>query len=673
MILTNPSIFNSTIRNKSNLRFFVLIAVLSFFAIRNQTANANNKADSLLRLYEIKSNDTSWMQVCQQLAAEYLFRAPDSGIFYAKEAIELADEKGYPYYSANIQKTLGACYIVKADYSTAETYLLLGTQGLLKLYQSDTTNKKYAKALSEIYTNMGLNYYYMGVPNKAIEAFITAIQFAEKIDDKKRVAICLSNIGNIYIEQKKYDKAIEYNQKSINIALENNDKVTLAQCYNNLGLCYLNLENADSAYYYFDKCRIIVRQENFDTDLPKLYMNFSNVFILEENYDSALYYADLSYTTAQQLEYKENILAAKYNLAHIHRLLKNYKKSEKYFLEIVEKAKDKGNRYGFLVNEEFALLYAEMGDYKKAYKYSVEFNRSQDSIFQEKSSKQIADMEAKYQSEKKEEKIKLLQETAKLNEATAKTNRIVLLAIIVILVLVIVLVFISYRSNKHKQLAEKMKIQQNAERKVLDAVIETEYKERKRFAEDLHDGLGVLLSTTRLYINEIEDSNKEEQKSLIKESNIMLDNAIANVRNIANNIMPAALKNNGFEVAFRAFTDRINASRKIKIKVRTINLDKHFKSNVEITLFRILTEMINNTLKHAEATEIIISLIQKSNKLIVNYKDNGVGFDYEKMMHSTDKGMGLDNTISRVNSIGGICNIQSSKGKGFTAAIEIEL
>ena len=176
MILTNPSIFNLTIRNKSNLHFFVLITVLSFFTIGTQTVNANNKADSLLRLYESKSNDTLWMQVCQQLAAEYLFRAPDSGIFYAKKAIELADEKGYPYYSANIQKTLGACYIVKADYSTAETYLLLGTQGLLKLYQNDTTNKKYAKTLSEIYTNMGLNYYYMGVPNKAIKAFITAIQ-----------------------------------------------------------------------------------------------------------------------------------------------------------------------------------------------------------------------------------------------------------------------------------------------------------------------------------------------------------------------------------------------------------------------------------------------------------------------------------------------------------------
>jgi signal transduction histidine kinase len=121
------------------------------------------------------------------------------------------------------------------------------------------------------------------------------------------------------------------------------------------------------------------------------------------------------------------------------------------------------------------------------------------------------------------------------------------------------------------------------------------------------------------------------------------------------------------------FCDKINASGAISIKVQALNLQKHYKNILEITTYRILTEMVNNTLKHAGATEISISLVQKSSKLFVHYTDNGIGFDYERMLQSPDKGMGLDNTISRINSVGGSCRIQSSKGNGFSADIELNV
>jgi len=612
-----------------------------------------------------------WIKVCQNLASQYLFKEPDSGIYYSEKAIEFATEENYPFHISNLRKTLGACYIIKADYVTADKQLLIGLKGLQKLYQKDTTSVRVAKALSEIYTNMGLNYYYQGINDKSIESFINAIFYSEKIGNIDRVAICISNIGNIYLELETFEKAIEYYKRSISIALDNNDIVTLSQSYNNLGYTYLNLNELDSANYYLHKSKVITEQQNFENTFPKLYKNLSNLFMQKNIYDSALYYAQLSYSVSNNLKFVEQKIAAKFNLASINRVLKNYKLSEMYFLELIKETEDRGFRYKNEIQLELSGLYEDMGDYKKAFDYSVLSYASRDSIYHEESNKQIAEMEAKYQSEKKEEEIKLLQETAKLDKATAKVNRIASSAIIVILILIIILVIISYRSYKHKQLAEKRKTQQNAERKVLDAVIETEYNERKRFAEDLHDGLGVLLSTTRLYINEIEDSNKEEQKTLIVQSNAMLDDAIGNARNIANNIMPAALKNNGLEVAIKSFCDKINASGTIFIKVQALNLQKHYKSTLEITIYRMLTEMVNNTLKHAEATEISISLAQKNSKLFVYYKDNGIGFDYEKMLNSPDKGMGLDNTISRINSIGGNCKIESSTGNGFSADITL--
>ena len=658
-------------KGKSHISFLIFFLLILLFPFPIQSARSNDAIDSLLVLYKSKPKDTVWIKICQNLASQYLFKDPDSGIYYAEKAIKFATEENYPFHKSNLRKTLGACYIIKADYVTADKQMLIGLSGLQNLYRKDTANLRVIKALSEIHTNMGLNYYYQGVYEKSIESLISAIYYSELIENMDRVAICISNIGNVYLELETFEKALEYYKKSISIALYNNDIVTLSQSYNNIGYAYLGLEELDSAKYYLYKCKVISEKHNFENTFPKLYINFSDLFIQKSNYDSALYYAQLAYDVANKLKYAEQKISAKFNLAFINRVLKNYKISESYYLELIKETEGKGFRYKNKIQKELSFLYENMGNYKKAFDYFVLSSASKDSSYQEETAKQIADMETKYQSEKKEEEIKLLQETAKLSEATSKTNKIIFSAIIVILILVIILVIISYRSYKHKQLAERRKIQQNAERNILDAVIETEYKERKRFAEDLHDGLGVLLSTTRLYINEIEGSNAAERKDLIKQSNAMLDDAITNARNISNNIMPAALKNNGLEVAIKSFCDKINASGNIKIDVHSVNFKKHYKNTIEITIYRILTEMINNTLKHANATSISISLAQKANKLFITYTDNGKGFDYESMLNSTEKGMGIDNTISRVNSIGGHCIIKSSTGNGFFASIEL--
>ena len=137
--------------------------------------------------------------------------------------------------------------------------------------------------------------------------------------------------------------------------------------------------------------------------------------------------------------------------------------------------------------------------------------------------------------------------------------------------------------------------------------------------------------------------------------------------------MPAALKNNGLVAAIKSYSDKINSTGKLKIKVDTSKLKKSYGTTIELTIFRVITEMINNTLKHAQASKVDISLMQQNNTLYLKYNDNGVGFDIEKTMKSDRKGLGLDNTVSRVISIGGKCNMNSSAGNGFEAIIEIEL
>ncbi len=659
--------------HKLLISLFILLMIFQFPTI-GRTETNNKTSDSLMALYNTIPKDTIWVAVCQQLASRNLFTNPDSGIYYANIGLQIATEKNYLFHTANLQKALGAFYAVKSDYTISIQQLKESLKGFQKLYKKDTTNTKLLKALSEVHTNMGLVYYFSGVYDKSIKSFINAIHYAEKNNDQKRVATCISNISNIYYELKNYNKSLEYNRKTISLASKVNDSVSLQQAFNNIGLAFNELSIPDSARYYFDKCLIITKKLNLENRFPKLYVNISNLFLRKGINDSALIYAELAYNSAIKLKFAEQKYAAKYNIAVINKNLHNYKVSEKYYLELLDETDDKGIRYKNRIENELSELYKETGNIKKAYHFLTLSYASKDSIYKEESTRQIADMEAKYKNEKKEEEIKLLHEQSKLQAAQAKANKTILISIIIILFLIIILVIISYRSYKHKQLSEKTRIQQQSERKVLDAVIETEYKERRRFAEDLHDGLGVLLSTARIYINEVEDCESDsERKELIGQSKSMVDEAITNARNISNNIMPAALKRNGLVDTLKSFSEKINISGNISIKVKSENTKKHYKSTTEITLYRILTEMINNTLKHANASLISISLIQENNYLHITYSDDGIGFDYDKMIRSSQKGSGLDNTISRVNSVGGTCTISSKTGKGFNASIKVAI
>jgi len=649
-----------------------LVLLAGLVCISSGAFSQNTKIDSLRQLLNTNLHDTTYINNAIDLAWMYMYLNSDTAFFYANKALEVAKEKQLDYYMASAYRTMGSSLVTIAQYDKAIVYLekslAIGKQFMEKYPKS----KEYKLNVASASCSIGVTYYYLARYDKAIQNYMTSLKILEEIEMYNGMGICLNNLGNIYSDKKNYKKALEFYYRALEITIKTGNRITLSQGYNNIGMVYFYMGNFDSSYYYISRCVQINEAEDNKYDLTQNYNNLGEIFEFRHEYDSALICYSKSLNLSKELNSPDGQIDSYLELGKLYGKTNQFAKAEKHLLESLKLAEGSGTSYSVaLANNALSDLYKAYGDFKKAYSYFVAGSKMHDSIFSAESDERIADIEAKYRTEKKEEEITFLKEKTALLDKQSKANKLLFSGIIIILILIIVLVIISYRSYKHKQLAEKRKIQQNAERKVLDAVIETEYNERKRFAEDLHDGLGVLLSTTRLYINEIEDSDKHEQKSLIAQSNALLDDAIGNARNIANNIMPAALKNNGLEVAVKSFCDKINASGAISIKVQALNLKKHYKNTLEITIYRMLTEMVNNTLKHARATEISISLVQKNSKLFVYYKDNGTGFDYEKMISSADKGMGLDNTISRIKSIGGSCDIVSSDGNGFFASIEV--
>lgn len=211
------------------------------------------------------------------------------------------------------------------------------------------------------------------------------------------------------------------------------------------------------------------------------------------------------------------------------------------------------------------------------------------------------------------------------------------------------------------------------ERKVLSAVIKTEEKERERFSKDMHDGLGPLLSAIKLYVNEINDkeTTKEERESYIKQVNEMLDQAVTSTREISNNLMPRVIHDYGLVKAIESFCQKVNLTKKLDIQFNNSGIDKSLDSDVQLILFRVVSELINNTIKHAQAKNIKITLKKEDDHISLAFEDDGVGFNTDKVMNNPNTGIGLKSIISRVKSVNGRVLFKSFEGHGFKIYIDI--
>lgn len=206
-------------------------------------------------------------------------------------------------------------------------------------------------------------------------------------------------------------------------------------------------------------------------------------------------------------------------------------------------------------------------------------------------------------------------------------------------------------------------------RRILTAVLRTEEKTRSRFSKELHDGLGPLLSSAKMSLSALaREERNDEQREIIDNTTAVIDEAIRSLREISNNLSPHVLNDFGLVRGVQNFIDKSAAIHDVKIRFQTNLHTERYDTDIEVILYRVICELINNSLKHSGCKTVSLSLAQNSTELALDYTDDGRGFNPQAMM---DCGMGLSNIASRVNSLGGTFQIVSSKGKGMRATIRI--
>jgi len=210
------------------------------------------------------------------------------------------------------------------------------------------------------------------------------------------------------------------------------------------------------------------------------------------------------------------------------------------------------------------------------------------------------------------------------------------------------------------------------EKRVLNAIINTEENERKRFAKDLHDGLGPILSTVKMSLSSLAPRiNDPSGTVILNNTNHLVNEAILSIKDISNNLSPHILTNFGLASAISAFTMKINQTKAVEIEFKTNMENQRLENDKEVVIYRAACELINNAIQHSGASFIEIELNKLDKFVTLQFNDNGRGFDTSKLSREDTKGMGLSNIETRVKTVEGVFILESSPGKGTSALIKV--
>lgn len=534
-----------------------------------------------------------------------------------------------------------------------------GNEGIkLAAMMNDST------AIGHLYNIMGDCYYFKGSYDVSTTYLYKAVRILEP-RDKALAAKCFNSLGKLYRKIRELDRSIENYDRAMELFRSLNDSAGVQMIWNESGVPFEYKGDYEEAQRRYKKSLEIARARKDLLGEGYALSNIAGVLMLQERYDEAVVYMDQC--LAMRIEMRDTFaLALTYSdRGNLFIAMGEYERAR----ESIEVSNDLANllKYPGLLAANYQLLsdlYKKQGKYELALEYVGKATTLRDSIFNIAKSEQITEINTKYETEKKEQRIAIQQ------LALSRKNYIIG-GIGIILLLGIFLGFTLHNRNKLKQEArmqeEILKQQELSSRAVLDA----EEKERQRIGQDLHDGVGQMMSAAKInlstFLSDIEVPNEEER---LRVDNIisLIDESCKEVRAVSHSMMPNALLKAGLASAVREFLNRID-SKVLEVNLYTEGLDERLDTTVETVLYRVIQECVNNVIKHAAASRLDISIIKDEDGLSATIEDNGKGFDTSDT--SLRDGIGLKNIETRINYLKGEVNIDSSPGHGTVTIINI--
>jgi len=539
----------------------------------------------------------------------------DSALVFLNRSLAIYEKLSAGNEAAFIRNNIANIFRMTAQYDTS---LVLYNE-LLDYYESVIDMSKTAQVLS----NIGSLYYTAGNQEKAKEFTLRSLETQRKNGDAKSLAVSLVNLVVFSLNNSEFEDGIKYGDEAISL-LKDIDKNYYAAALVRTGYCY----------YYAGKEEKALEYNRMALDIYKKNQNSKGMME--------------AYRTQGDYLYE----------------MKRYSEAREYGLEALQAA-DTTNRLDLrLIYDLLKRTAIWLNLPEEAINYSQLQIDMKEADLNDEWASRIAETETKYDTEKKELEISNL-------KANRRIHLILIVSLITLLTAGGVAGFSILRSQKQSKLLALQRISELEKEKRLTAtmaLLEGENTERARLSRDLHDGLGGMLSVAKLKISNMKGSLTipEEHVASFNMAIDLLDTSIKELRRVAHNLMPEALVKYGLH---QALTDFCRSTG--KVSCHFFGSDRRLDDKLEIAIYRIVNELVNNALKHSMANIINVQLIIDDSRASVVVEDNGNGFDITTA--EAGEGAGLKNIRSRINSLGGKLEISSSPGKGSEINVEFNI
>lgn len=578
-----------------------------------------NIIDSLQRNIDNSSNDREKIRSYSMLVEKLILKNFDDGLEAAEKAARLAVKLKDSGALGSFENQVGNAYYLKGNYDSAASYYYRALNLLKRMGNQAGT--------AAVLNDLGRLYRKTRDLDRALQMYDESFELYKNLGDDGGMATILNESGVVFEYKENYDEAVSRYKRSLDVREKTKDTVGIAYSLNFIGGAFTQQKKFREAEDY------LIRS----LELRKK---------LKDSFTIALSHSDLGYMYKEQNSLEKaieqynlsNAIAEKMRFADL--MLSNYK--------------------------ELAVIAERKGDFALSLVYYKKQTGLKDSIYSGDKMKQIEQLNAKYQSEKKEQQLKL-------QKAEISRKNYLLWGLVGIGAVLVLYGFSFYRKkqleNKMNLQAEVMKQQELATR----AIINAEENERRRIAADLHDGVGQMMSAAKMNLSAFENEisfKDETQRNYFDKLIGLVDESCREIRSVSHQMMPNALLKNGLASAVREFIDKID-NRVIKINLHAEGLNERLDGNTETVLYRVIQECVNNVIKHSGAGNLDISLIKDADGISATVEDNGRGFNISDLQKL--EGIGLKNIRSRVEFLKGTVDFDSSPGRGTLVAIHIPI
>ena len=630
--------------------------------------------DSLIHLTRHHPDDTLKVSWYNLLSTLYHSCKKDSALYYGQQAFTLASQ---------LKDVGGICESLESIGNYYGTYGTNEFEKALRYYneaaelaEKNNLDKKLQAAFSCI-----LNlYFYVGDFPKAMKVSTKGLTQAELKNDYSQIAYYNNLLGFIYLRQDNPEESRKFYQKYFDNASAVNDSIMMMDA--NVGLAEVLLfekkpqeavpifHQALSFYKHGFKRGTFSKRDR----IPYLLFALAKAYRDAGDNKQALTYCLQGFECSDETQINPYDLANYYivigdvyeNLGQLNKALETFRLG----LNLSVKIKHAENvRDAF---QALSRIYAQKKIYDSAFYYERKSNFMKDSITSVKIRGEIEQINGEYNIAKKDQE---LQQQQQLHQAETSRQNIITISIIAFFLLTLLfgaLVYNRYRLQQRAIFQEELNRKQN---ELFNTVTTIQDKERKRIAQDIHDQVGSVLSAAKLQLSGLEELKSqltEDQTRKYASAMTLMDQAAEELRNISHNLMPATLSRLGLVAALRGLFDKISEYSNLTINFNSHGFEKRIEEPAEINIYPIVLELINNVVKHAQASEATIQLIKYPTYINISVEDDGKGFDVEKAK-ANENGIGMRNLISRIEYLNGTLNIDSAEGKGTTIMIDVPI